>query len=69
MFGLSDLAVKDGDVLWSGFKVIDESVDFLYGLITFLRGDEIFDDSVPILLDVLSCGGDLFGDLCLHIGD
>lgn len=59
MCALSCFSVKNGDLFRSGFEIIDQSIDFLHGLLANLRRDELWNECIAVLMKKLCCLLDL----------
>jgi hypothetical protein len=54
MCGISVCASKDNHVFWSGLKLIDDSVNFFNGSLAGLWRNEVWYDSIAMLLKMNS---------------
>ena len=67
MFAFSCFSIENGDVLRWGLEVINQSVDFIFGLLALLGRDEVFDYCIAVIFDVLCGFENLFSDMGLHL--
>lgn len=66
VFGGSGDGVEDGGIFWTGFEVVDQSIDLLNGCLTLLFRDEVGDDCVAMIFDMLGSCFDLSCYSWLH---
>lgn len=59
MGALACLPIEDGDLLGCGFKVVNEAINLVNGLLARLRGEELRDECVAMLFEMLCSSLDL----------